>query len=63
MMILRILLVVILMTGCNKKDPAENNNPLNGTFTSSIDVNGQVPYDFDSNSNTVLLRQVMYESD
>ena len=43
MMILRILLVVILMTGCNKKDPAENNNPLNGTFTRSIDVNGQVP--------------------
>ena len=42
MMILRILLVVILMTGCNKKDPAENNNPLNGTFTRSIDVNGQV---------------------
>ena len=30
------------MTGCNKKDPAENNNPLNGTFTRSIDVNGQV---------------------
>ena len=41
-MILRILLVVILMTGFNKKDLAENNNPLNGTFTSNIDVNGQV---------------------
>jgi polyhydroxybutyrate depolymerase len=30
------------MTGCNKKDPTENDNPLNGTYTKSIDVNGKV---------------------
>ena len=42
MMNLRILLLVILMTGCHKKDPAENNNPVNGTYTKSIAVNGKV---------------------
>jgi polyhydroxybutyrate depolymerase len=39
---LRILLVVILMTGCHKNDPVENNNPVNGTYTKSIAVNGKV---------------------